>query len=45
MALFGSPLSASDGAFSFPGMRLGLLTVAALLLATAALSRLFLPRG
>ncbi|MFE2386943.1 MFS transporter [Streptomyces misionensis] len=46
VALFGSLLSASDGgAFSLPGMRLGLLTVAALLLATTALSRLFLPRG
>jgi len=44
VALFGSLLAASDG-FSLPGMRLGLLVVAALLLVTAALSRLLLPRA
>ncbi|WP_305125987.1 MFS transporter [Streptomyces odontomachi] len=45
VALFGSLLAGPDGGFSLPGMRLGLLTVAALLLVTAGLSRLFLPRG
>ncbi|MDH6132061.1 DHA2 family methylenomycin A resistance protein-like MFS transporter [Kitasatospora sp. MAA4] len=45
VALFGSLLSGPGGDFSLPGMRLGLLAVAALLLATAALSRLLLPRG
>lgn len=45
VALFGSLLSGPGGGFSLPGMRIGLLTVAALLLATAALSRLLLPRG
>ncbi|MEW2398168.1 MFS transporter [Streptomyces sp. NPDC046862] len=45
VALFGSLLSAPGGGFSLPGMRLGLLAVAGLLLATAALSRLLLPRG
>ncbi|GGX55997.1 MFS transporter [Streptomyces albulus] len=44
VAVFGSLLS-GPGGFSLPGMRIGLLAVAALLLATAALSRLFLPRG
>jgi DHA2 family methylenomycin A resistance protein-like MFS transporter len=44
VALFGSLLAGPDGGFSLPGMRLGLLAVAALLLATAALSRLLLPR-
>jgi DHA2 family methylenomycin A resistance protein-like MFS transporter len=44
VALFGGLLAASNGGFSLPGMRIGLLTVAALLLATAALSRVFLPR-
>ncbi|MGW3498669.1 MFS transporter [Streptomyces sp. NPDC001020] len=44
VALFGGLLSGPGGGFSLPGMRLGLLTVAALLLATAALSRLLLPR-
>lgn len=44
VALFGSLLS-GPGGFSLPGMRIGLLAVSALLLATAALSRLFLPRG
>jgi MFS transporter, DHA2 family, methylenomycin A resistance protein len=45
VALFGSLLVAPDGGFSLPGMRIGLLTVAALLLVTAALARLLLPRG
>ncbi|MER7483580.1 MFS transporter [Streptomyces sp. NPDC126510] len=45
VALFGGLLSGPGGAFSLPGMRVGLLTVAALLLATAALARLLLPRG
>ncbi|MFF3918639.1 MFS transporter [Streptomyces sp. NPDC001852] len=45
VALFGSLLSGPGGGFSLPGMRTGLLAVAALLLATAALSRLLLRRG
>uniref|UniRef100_UPI000849DA7C MFS transporter n=1 Tax=Actinacidiphila rubida TaxID=310780 RepID=UPI000849DA7C len=45
VALFGSLLAGPAGSFSLPGMRLGLLAVAALLLGTAALSRFFLPRG
>ncbi|MGW1158594.1 MFS transporter [Streptomyces sp. NPDC002513] len=45
VALFGSLLSGADGTFSLPGMRVGLLTLAVLLLATTALSRLLLPRG
>ncbi|MGW7259454.1 MFS transporter [Streptomyces sp. NPDC054834] len=45
VALFGGLLSGPGGGFSLPGMRIGLLTVAALLTATAALSRLLLPRG
>jgi DHA2 family methylenomycin A resistance protein-like MFS transporter len=45
VALFGSLLAGPGGSFSLPGMRLGLLAVAALLLATAGLTRLFLPRG
>lgn len=44
VALFGSLLSGPDGGFSLPGMRLGLLAVAALLLTTATLSRIVLPR-
>ncbi|MBT2414142.1 MFS transporter [Streptomyces sp. ISL-12] len=44
VALFGSLLAAPDGGFSLPGMRVGLLVVAALLLATAVLSRVALPR-
>ncbi|MEU6273296.1 MFS transporter [Streptomyces populi] len=44
VALFGGLLSGSGGSFSLPGMRVGLLAVAALLTATAALSRLLLPR-
>ncbi|WP_330339936.1 MFS transporter [Streptomyces sp. NBC_00557] len=44
VALFGGLLSGPGGGFSLPGMRVGLLAVAALLLATAALCRL-LPRG
>jgi DHA2 family methylenomycin A resistance protein-like MFS transporter len=44
VALFGSLLSGTGGGFSLPGMRIGLLTVAALLLVTATLSRLLLPR-
>ncbi|MFG3157064.1 MFS transporter [Streptomyces sp. NPDC048219] len=45
VALFGSMLADSHGGFSLPGMRLGLLVVAALLLATAVLARFLLPRG
>ncbi|MEV6192173.1 MFS transporter [Streptomyces sp. NPDC051920] len=45
VALFGGLLAGSGGDFSLPGMRVGLLAVAALLAATAALSRIFLPRG
>jgi DHA2 family methylenomycin A resistance protein-like MFS transporter len=45
VALFGGLLAGPGGAFSLPGMRLGLLAVTALLLATAALTRLLLPRG
>ncbi|WP_373305132.1 MFS transporter [Streptomyces lucensis] len=45
VALFGGLLSDTGAGFSLPGMRIGLLAVAALLLATAALSRLLLPRG
>jgi DHA2 family methylenomycin A resistance protein-like MFS transporter len=45
VALFGSLLAGPGGDFSLPGMRIGLLAVAALLLATAVLSRLLLPRG
>ncbi|WP_104781727.1 MULTISPECIES: MFS transporter [Streptomyces] len=45
VALFGGLLSGSGGVFSLPGMRVGLLMVAALLLATATLARLLLPRG
>ncbi|GAA2294355.1 MFS transporter [Streptomyces hawaiiensis] len=45
VALFGGLLSGPGGAFSLPGMRVGLLTVAVLLVATAALARLLLPRG
>ena len=44
VALFGGLLQGPDGGFSLPGMRLGLLAVGALLLATAALARLLLPR-
>jgi DHA2 family methylenomycin A resistance protein-like MFS transporter len=44
VALFGSLLSGTDGDFSLSGMRIGLITIAALLLATAALSRVFLSR-
>ncbi|MEV5665763.1 MFS transporter [Streptomyces flaveolus] len=45
VALFGTVLADSHGGFSLPGMRLGLLAVAALLLATAGLARFLLPRG
>jgi DHA2 family methylenomycin A resistance protein-like MFS transporter len=48
VALFGSLLPGPAGAaggFSLPGMRVGLVAVHALLLATTALSRPFLPRG
>ncbi len=45
VALFGGLLASPDGGFSLSGMRVGLLAVAVLLLVTAALSRLFLPRG
>lgn len=45
VALFGSLLAGPGGDFSLPGMRVGLVAVAALLLATAGLSRLLLPRG
>ncbi|WP_077800825.1 MFS transporter [Streptomyces sp. JHA26] len=45
VALFGSVLAGPDGGFSLPGMRLGLLAVAAFLLVTAGLARFLLPRG
>ncbi|MDQ0749164.1 DHA2 family methylenomycin A resistance protein-like MFS transporter [Streptomyces africanus] len=45
VALFGSLLAGPGGDFSLPGMRIGLLAVAALLFATAVLSRLLLPRS
>ncbi|MGW5251442.1 MFS transporter [Streptomyces sp. NPDC004012] len=45
VALFGGLLSGPADGFSLPGMRLGLLAIAALLLATTVLSRLALPRG
>ncbi|WP_240529731.1 MFS transporter [Streptomyces mangrovisoli] len=45
VALFGGLLAGPGGAFSLPGMRIGLVAVAALLLATAALSRFSLRRG
>ncbi|MFF7043874.1 MFS transporter [Streptomyces massasporeus] len=45
VAVFGSLLAGPAGVFSLPGMRLGLIMVAALLLATALLARLLLPRG
>ncbi|MGW5250789.1 hypothetical protein ACWEQN_45100 [Streptomyces sp. NPDC004129] len=45
VALLGSLLSGPGGSFSLPGMRIGLLTPAALLLATAALSALLPRRG
>ncbi|MBF9073690.1 MFS transporter [Streptacidiphilus fuscans] len=44
VALFGTLLSGPDGAFSLPGMRLGLVAVAVLLLATTVLTRVLLPR-
>ncbi|AGL16537.1 MFS transporter [Actinoplanes sp. N902-109] len=44
VALFGGLLAGSDGSFSLPGMRIGLVTIAGLLLATAALSRFLLSR-
>ncbi|MEV5986538.1 MFS transporter [Streptomyces sp. NPDC052051] len=44
VALFGGLLTGPGGDYSLPGMRLGLLVVAALLLVTAALSYLLLPR-
>lgn len=44
VAVFGSLLTGPAGGFSLAGMRLGLLAVAALLLSTAVLSRLLLPR-
>ncbi|GAA5051428.1 MFS transporter [Streptomyces similanensis] len=44
VALFGGLLVGADDGFSLPGMRLGLLAVAAVLLATAALARVLLPR-
>lgn len=44
VALFGSLLAGPDDGFSLSGMRIGLVIVAALLLATAALSRVLLPR-
>ncbi|WP_225848847.1 MFS transporter [Streptomyces sp. HPF1205] len=43
VAVFGSLLNGPGGAFSLPGMRVGLLAAAALLLCTAVLSRLLLP--
>ncbi|MYR87179.1 MFS transporter, partial [Streptomyces sp. SID685] len=44
VALFGSLLAGSDSGFSLPGMRVGLLAVAALLLVTAGMSRVLLTR-
>ncbi|MFJ4801404.1 MFS transporter [Streptomyces murinus] len=44
VALFGGLLAGSDGGFSLPGMRVGLLAVAALLLVTAGMSRVLLTR-
>lgn len=44
VALFGTLLSGPDGSFSLPGMRLGLVAVAVLLLATTVLTRVLLPR-
>jgi DHA2 family methylenomycin A resistance protein-like MFS transporter len=44
VALFGGLLAGPGGAYSLPGMRVGLLAAAALLLATAVLSRTALPR-
>ncbi|GAB1332419.1 MFS transporter [Streptomyces sennicomposti] len=44
VALFGSLLVGGDGGFSLPGMRIGLLAVAVVVLATAALTRFLLPR-
>ncbi|MFI6808730.1 hypothetical protein ACIBO6_27570 [Streptomyces luteogriseus] len=43
-SVFGSLLIGPAGLFSLPGMRVGLVIVAALL-ATALLARLLLPRG
>ncbi|GLZ01740.1 MFS transporter [Actinoplanes sp. NBRC 103695] len=44
VALFGSLLAGPGGGFSLTGMRIGLVTVAVLLLGTAALARLALSR-
>jgi DHA2 family methylenomycin A resistance protein-like MFS transporter len=44
VALFGGLLAGPGGAYSLPGMRVGLLAAAVPLLATAALSRTALPR-
>ncbi|MYX46151.1 MFS transporter, partial [Streptomyces sp. SID89] len=44
VALFGSLLAGGDGGFSLPGMRIGLLAVAVVVLATAAVTRFLLPR-
>ncbi|MBR8641885.1 MFS transporter [Streptomyces tuirus] len=44
VALFGGLLAGPGGGLSLPGMRIGLLAVAALLLVTAVLARLLLPR-
>lgn len=44
VALFGGLLAGTGGGFSLSGMRVGLLAVAALLLVTAALARVALPR-
>ncbi|MBC2864495.1 hypothetical protein [Streptomyces mexicanus] len=43
-ALFGTLLVSAGGGFSLPGMRLGLLAVAAVLVVTAALTRFLLRR-
>ncbi|MFI2641863.1 MFS transporter [Streptomyces sp. NPDC018610] len=45
VALFGSLLAGAGDGFSLPGMRLGLLAVAVVLLVTTALTRLLLPRA
>ncbi|MFD7995058.1 MFS transporter [Streptomyces mexicanus] len=44
VALFGTLLVSAGGGFSLPGMRLGLLAVAAVLVVTAALTRFLLRR-
>ncbi|MEU9554147.1 hypothetical protein [Streptomyces fumanus] len=45
VALFGGLLAGGGDGFSLPGLRVGLVAVAALQLGTAVLARLVLPRG